>query len=410
MRDPQQGAETLRAKIKAGERGGSDRDRAILMDFSDQLKLMRETYGWHRHEKLLRHCVRISEHADAHLADTLTDTEAAETVVHWIHEEYDMDETPETNQNYRVALRVFGRRATGKGVGGDPSMPPASIDWVKATLPTDYDPAPDPADMLSWDDDVQSMLDAAMNSRDAAAIAMQFDAGLRSGELYDLRVGDVTDTEHGLAVSVDGKTGQRSVDLIPSTPMANRWLVDHPGGDGDYLWTKLRSADRLSNAYYLDMFKEPASRAGIDKPVTPTAFRKSNLAWLARQGMNARYMEKRQGRKPGSDAVARYVAIFDEDVGDEYARLMGLEVAADEEGDELAPLLCPRCDKETPRDENRCVWCGHAVSHEATERDVEDTVKLVDALADAEGATAEDLAEIATFAEENPWFRSMLQD
>jgi len=65
MRDPQQGVETLRAKIQAGERGGSDRDRAALMDFSDQLKLMRETYGWHRHEKLLRHCVRISELADA---------------------------------------------------------------------------------------------------------------------------------------------------------------------------------------------------------------------------------------------------------------------------------------------------------------------------------------------------------
>lgn len=409
MQDPKQSVETLRGKLEAGERGGSDRDREVLLAFSDELMLLRETYGWYRHRKLLRHCIRMSELADVDLADTLEDRAATKTVVQWIHDEYDLGETPETNQNYRVALRVYGRRVTDDGVGDDPEMPPPSIDWVNSTLPNDYDPSPDPAEMLVWEDDVEAMLAAARNSRDAALIALQFDAGLRGGELYDLRVGDLTDTSHGIAARVDGKTGQRSVDLIPATPYVNRWLTDHPGDDGDYLWTHLDRPKRVSYQYFVKAFKQLAARAGVGKPVTPTDFRKSNLAWLARQGMNARYIEQRQGRKPGSDAVARYVAIFDEDVGDEYARLMGLEVAADDDRQDLAPLVCPRCDKETPRDEDRCVWCGAAVRHGATETDTAQNVDVLDELASLDGEQAAVVAEFGRLLEENPWLRPYLE-
>jgi site-specific recombinase XerD len=408
MGSPKDRVDTLRTKLQAGERGGSDADRDVLLAFSDEMKLLRETYGWHRHEKLLRHCCRMSEEPeDVDLADTLEDKAATETIVHWIHDEYDLDETPETNQNYRVALRVFGRRVTDDGVDGTDS-PPATIDWIKATLPRDYDPSPDKADMLDWEADVKPMIAASRNSRDAAAIALQFDAGLRGGELYDLRLSDISRTDHGLAVSVDGKTGERSVDLIPSTPHINRWLTDHPGSGDDYLWAKLTEADRLSYQSYLDMFKRPASRADVDKPVTPTNFRKSNLAWLARQGMNARHIERRQGRTHGSDAVARYVAIFDDDVGNEFARIMGLEVAEDDETEELAPLVCPRCDRETPRDESRCVWCGQAVRAEASAESTAQNKELLEDIMNADGDQTKSLVELVTLLEENPWLREKL--
>jgi integrase len=59
--------------------------------------------------------------------------------------------------------------------------------------------------MLDWEEDVLPMIEAAQNSRDAAAIALQFDAGLRGGEFEDLTVGDITDNKHGLQITVDGK-------------------------------------------------------------------------------------------------------------------------------------------------------------------------------------------------------------
>lgn len=400
MSDPKQAVERQRQQLKDGERGGSDADRDILLEFSDRLKLLREEYGWHRHNKLLRLCLRMSENADGvDLVEVLDERDATETVVRWIHDEYDLNETPETNADYRIALRVFARRVT------DGDEVPDSVSWVSSTLPNDYDPSPDPANMLTWDDDVQPMLDGASNPRDRAAIAIQFDAGFRGGELYNLTVDAITDTDIGLAVGVDGKTGQRSVDLIPSTPHVNDWLSKHPGGGDDPMWTKLKSPDKLSYRSYLNMFKKPAERAGIDKDVTPTTFRKSNLAWLAKQGMNARYIERRQGRKPGSEAVARYVGIFDADVGNEYARLMGIEVKDDDQQQDLAPLECPRCGKSTPRDKDRCVWCNQAMKVDAAEEDKNDRLRIAEVMAESEGETAQQMKQLLELFEEHPQIR-----
>ncbi|PSP96182.1 integrase, partial [Halobacteriales archaeon QS_5_70_17] len=44
-RDPQGDVDTLRTKLEAGERGGSDRDREALLAFSDEMGLLRDTYG-----------------------------------------------------------------------------------------------------------------------------------------------------------------------------------------------------------------------------------------------------------------------------------------------------------------------------------------------------------------------------
>lgn len=408
MRDPKETVDTLRDKLKSSERGGSDKDREKLLEFSDELSLLRSEYSHYRHEKLLRHCIRISEHAPVDISDTLTDKAAAKRAVRWIHDQYDITNgSAETNRDYRVALRVFGRRVETADASNET---PESISWISSQLPESHDPAPNPANMLTWGD-IESSLAECRNSRDKAAISLQYDAGLRGGELFDLRVSDISDTEHGLQIRVDGKTGQRSIDLIPSTPHVNRWLDDHPGTDDSYLWTSLRSDTRLSYAYFLDMFKQPIDRAGIDKPATPTNFRKSNLAWLVKKNLNARLIEKRQCRQPGSEAVSRYFAVFDQDVGEQYARVMGKEIDTDDkDAQELAPLECPRCDKETPRDKKRCMWCGQALAHDVTETDTQDRIELAKALKDAEGETAENLQELIEFVERNPWVRDIARE
>lgn len=172
--DPQQKqVETLRERIQNGERDVSEADTQALIDFSNQLKLMREKYGWHRHLKLLRHCTRMAEHPGG-LADALEQKEAAENIVRWIHSEYDNEET---NRDYRVALRIFSKRVTdGDEVPTDDDGIPKSVSWVSSETPQNYDPAPDPADMLDLEDNVKPMIEATRNPRDAAFIGMQYEA------------------------------------------------------------------------------------------------------------------------------------------------------------------------------------------------------------------------------------------
>ena len=346
-------------------------DKEVLLEFSDRIDLLKSEYTDHRHNKLLRHCTIISEEVGG-LSDALKNRAAAEEIVRWINRTYDNENT---NADYRTALRVFGKRVhDGDGY-------PSGIEWVPSGTSNSYSPVPDPAKMLDWNKDVLPMIEETRNTRDAALIAIAFDSGARSGELQDLTVGDVSDHEHGLMIRVDGKTGQRSVTLVPSVPYVQRWMNDHPAPDdpGAPLWSKLSKPEGLSYRQFKNCFEDSAERAGVTKPVTPTNFRKSNATYLARQGMNQARIEDRQGRKRGSDATAHYIARFGGETDDEYARIHGMEVEKDEP-EPIGPIECPRCHEHTPRERSTCVWCNQPLEYGAVDSIEEDEREVREAV------------------------------
>lgn len=377
---------TLRDRIRVG--GGaafyddeqyagdtiSEADQETLLTFSDQLDLL--DYSEHRHEKLLRHAVRAAEKVGG-LTDALEDRSAAEAIVRWINRTYD---NPQTKCDYRVTIRAVGKHALRRGKQGDP---PESIDWMVANTPRNYNPMPSRADMLEWESDVLPLInDGTQNLRNKALFAVQFEGGFRPHcELYEMRVGDVKKTAYGTEIDVDGKTGQRSVTLILAVPYLNRYLGDwHPNPEDDdaYLWVKSRGG-RMSYVTFSRYFKRAADRIGLEKPVTPKNFRKSNATWLARLGKNESFIEDRQGRKRGSDAISHYVAMYGDDRAKEYAELHGQDVELEDPAD-YTPVMCPNCQQKTPRDKPVCMWCNHALSHEAV-ADLEATETTVKELA-----------------------------
>lgn len=360
MTEPRTNIENLRNRISDSDEI-SDNDAEVLLKFSDQLDLLKSEYSDLRHRDLLGRCTRIAENVGG-LSNALEDRDAAEEIVRWIHRSFDNEWT---NADYRDAVRVFAGHVT----NGDKEDKPNSIAWIPSGTSNSHNPVPNPANMLTWEDDVKPMIDETRNSRDAALIALAFDSGARSGELEDLAVGDVSDHEHGLQIFVDGKKGQRSVTLIPAVPYLNRWLSDHPASDNPDapLWSKLSKGESISYRQFNNAFKDAAKRADVDKPVTPTNFRKSNASWLARKGMPQAFIEDRQGRKRGSDATAHYVAKFGGEADTTYAKLHGKEVEEDDP-EPIGPIECPRCEKDTPRDEDSCVWCGQALDYDAPEQ------------------------------------------
>ena len=389
MPKPKQAVETLRSKLDAGERGGEDRDRDLLLEFSDELMLRREEYGWHRHEKLLRHCTRMSEHAGVGIHETLVDDttdfedakDSVKTVVRWIHDTYDIDDgSQETNRDYRVAIRMFARHVT----RGDEI--PDTHDWISTKTSRNYSPEPDAADMLNYECDVEPMIEVALNERDKALIALQYEGGFRGGELFDLQCSDITDGDHSLKVRVDGKRGEHDVHLIISVPYVQQWLNEHPGGGDDPLWTKLSTPEQISYQQFLNSFKEPAGRADVDKPVTPTNFRKSNAYWLATRGKSQHLIEDRQGRARGSPVIARYVAKFAGETQEkQYAAMHGIDVA-EETTDDVTPVPCPRCGKDTPRQRDWCMHCHQSLDLEAKQLVDSITERLDDEIVNADDA------------------------
>ncbi|WP_152040269.1 site-specific integrase [Salinigranum salinum] len=368
--DPKEAVERLEDRIRTSEEIRPN-DRDNLLAFIDRLRLLRTVYGDHRREKLLRHCTILAEELNQ-LTEALDDREAAESIVKWINRNYPNEET---NKDYRGALRAFAKRVT-----EGPDIP-SSVDWVPSGTSRNYDPKPNPSEMLHWKDDVIPMIDETRNARDAALIAVAWDSGARSGEIQAMSVGDVSDHTHGLQITVDGKRGQRSITLFNSGSYLIRWLQDHPCSDQPNadLWCKLSSGESISYQMYRKALNQAADRAGVTKPVTLTNFRKSSASHLASQNVNQAHIENHHGWKRGSKVAARYIVIFGSDSDRELAKAYGLEVD-EEETEPIGPLSCPRCQRETPRHEEFCVWCGQALEPGAvesvrqTERDVRDAV------------------------------------
>jgi hypothetical protein len=271
MGTPADRIETLRARIQESN-AIDDGDRERLLDFSDRIYLLQTEYSDHRHEKLLRHCTIIAEEVGG-LDAAMQDRNAAERIVAWISRTYDNEET---NRDYRTALRVCGARTV-----GDDDETPDALAWIPTGTSSTYDPTPDPTEMLHWEDHVVPMIEAARNHRDAALVALQWDAGLRGGECKSLTRGQLSDHDHGLQVTVQGKQGRRTVTLIPSVPYVRRWLEAHPSDDGDVpLWSKLNRAEPISDTMVSKILNTLADEADVGRPVTLTNFRKSSAAFL----------------------------------------------------------------------------------------------------------------------------------
>lgn len=137
------------------------------------------------------------------------------------------------------------------------------------------------------------------------------------------------------------------------------WLErEHPAPDDHdaALWSKLSTPERASYQTFLKYFKGAADRAGVSKPVTPTNFRKSNAYDLARRGFNAALIEVRQGRRRGSETVARYIGRFGRESDEQYMSGHGVEPDADP-ADDPRPVGCVRCGEKTPRNKGRCANC-----------------------------------------------------
>jgi len=351
--------ETLQDRLQTNDDIAPD-DRGVIEQLDDILGRRRpQDLSAARHKKLLRSVIIMAERHGG-LAEALNDRKAAEDLKDWIDDKY---ENEESNRDMRAVLNRFGGLVTAPP---DDEDPPASIAWIPTTYSNSYDKTPDPRDILLWDTDVAPMLHAAQNSRDRALVAVAFDGGFRGGELKGLEVRDCQDHDHGMQLTVEGKQGRRSVLLVPAVEYLTEWLAEHPGDDGtDPLWSTLGSPERISDKMFYKTFDALADRADVDKPVTPTNFRKSSAAYLARRNVNQAHIEDHHGWVRGSDAAARYIQVFGEDTDREIARAHGIEVADAEEPPTPETQSCPRCGATVEPHRSFCADCNQAVDREA---------------------------------------------
>ncbi len=284
-----------------------------------------------------------------------------------------------SKRNKRTALKRFYKWHLGR----DEEYPPC-VRWVKTKGGNHKRTLPE--DLLSKDE-IRALIEAAVNPRDRALIALLADGGLRIGEALNLRVKDVHPDKHGAYLTVPtGKTGARRVRLIESVPHLAVWRRVHPlrddeeaplfcylsaqdPGEGETRRTRGHArGDSLQYAAARKALRDAAARAAVDpKKVKPHNFRHTRATILAKTVAEAP-LEAQMGWVHGSQMARIYVTLSGRDVDEAILRSHGIEME-DEGKTRVSPLRkCPRCGEFNEAEGRFCQACGMALAREAAVR------------------------------------------
>lgn len=353
-----------------------------------------------RIQKVTSHIKIIAEHLGETPFSEM-DKSDVKDLVEWYNKR-DIAET--TEADYKKVTKQFF-----KWLEGEDGNYPEKVDWITTTTSTGNGTLP--KDLLTRED-INDLKDACRNPRDRAFIALLYETGARIGELIDLTVGDIEDHAHGRKVVIDGKTGQRRLPLVESTPALNKWLNKHPSGKKtDSLWCQLQDASEQLSYHYIrqKLLVRPAERAGIEKPMNPHHFRHSRATDLATEFKEAQLCEW-FGWVQGSDVPGKYVHLSGRDIDQNYAELHGLRTAEEEEEETNPVKECPRCDELNESNDKFCSRCGFALSEEAENLTDEIESDIHDAKDDADDLKEhKDLDQLERLIDDNPELIDVLE-
>jgi integrase/recombinase XerD len=164
--------------------------------------------------------------------------------------------------------------------------------------------------------DIAIALQACERSRDRALIAVLWETGARISEIGNLQLAHVSKQESGYFLSLNGKTGTRTVLVASAASALREWLTRHPQMNeaSAPLWPLRQGRGFLQYAALRSILRKCFRNAGISKRVYPHLFRHSRATYVLAAGiMNEAQVKAYFGWTPGSDMLAGYSHLIDRD-------------------------------------------------------------------------------------------------
>jgi integrase len=210
-------------------------------------------------------------------------------------------------------------------------------------------------------EEINRILEACIETRDKALIAVLYESAFRSFELLQLTFKKIRPTNKLWWATVIGKgSRQRTIPLLHSVPALRIWMDNHPVNDG-YIFTTFR---RPHNQFsYNGLYNRIAlllDRADVDlRPRPIHLFRHTRLTELVGLGMTEYELCQYAGWEIGSNMPKTYVHLSGRDLKRSYTRIYGLDEEPDDE-----PALkmeikdCPNCKTPNAPNAKYCSLCS----------------------------------------------------
>ncbi len=254
--------------------------------------------------------------------------------------------------DFKIALKCFVKFVKGKG--DEDTMPP-EVAWIKAKKKYKIKP---PEELLT-EDEIKRLIRASKDPRDRAMISTAWEGGFRTAELIGIRVKDLTFTDDGVRVSVDGKTGRRNVLLISSAPLVASYLEYHPLKDDPEapLWVvkRDRGTMALSQVAAMDVLHNIFKRAKVKKKAHFYLFRHTRASQLA---LKLKDYQLRQyfGWTMESNMPSVYISLSGRDLDNTIREMHGLK-ESETFKEKLSVRVCERCQLKNSPERTRCERC-----------------------------------------------------
>jgi integrase len=217
------------------------------------------------------------------------------------------------------------------------------------------------SDLLTMKE-IIDMIEATNNPMYKALIITMYEGGVRAGELLGMKVKDVIIKGNITLISVQGKTGIRTIPLILATPYLQKYLEKRETKKPDEpLWINQYGRPLEIRALEKSI-REIAARVGITKKVYPHLFRHTRYTHLAPKLAEA-ILKKLFGWTLSSRMPSVYAHLVSEDVETAMLKLYGIKT----DGDTLH-ILCPRCKEINIKDAKTCIKCGYNFIRDETEK------------------------------------------
>ncbi|MBU4202167.1 MAG: site-specific integrase [Candidatus Altiarchaeota archaeon] len=252
------------------------RNKTLILEYV-RSKVLGESIGVARQEKLIRHLRILAEHLGRQF-DKAAKSDIEKLVeklysseVKWGERKKKISEW--SKYDYVVILKGFFQWLKN-------CKEPEETSWIKPPRPRPK--RLKPADIISWEDAV-AMSKAATNPRDRCLPLILWGSGLRIQELLTLKLKDVEQVNGGEAVILhlrQSKTDERDPLVVRGAAALLDWMHYHPLGDNEnsYLFVNLQNNRPLEYPQTRLKLKELAKRAKIEKDVNPHAFSKASAS------------------------------------------------------------------------------------------------------------------------------------
>jgi integrase len=211
----------------------------------------------------------------------------------------------------------------------------------------------------------QALMNATNNIRLKALMAITYESGCRKGEIHSIRLKDVSMNQDHWTLTVEGKTGTRTVPIIKSIPYLRAWLQIHPDRGNENQWLFVRSNNgrlkKLSPMGFNNSLRYLCEKVGM-RHIYPHMLRHTRMTELAEHGLGEFQLKSMAGWTADSKMAAKYVHLSGRGHVNAVLETEGVDTGNGSNGFESKPILvlsnCPNCDRAIDPEMIQCPYCS----------------------------------------------------